>query len=104
MKDKLNVLAQRYAAALGKHVAQGRKASLQRARGLGRQAVSLGLETLDVARIHQEALATLEAASSGDGIIKRIQKTHKAALKANAHLSRVNKTPSPKGLSRALSA
>jgi signal transduction histidine kinase len=65
--------------------------------------VSLGLETLDVARIHEGALANLEASSSRDGIIKRaeiffaeavtpIEKTHRAALKAKVHLHQVNKT------------
>ena len=72
------------------------------ARGLGLQAVNLGLETLDVAQIHETTLASLEASSSRDGIIKRaemffteavspIEKTHHAALKANADLSQVNK-------------
>ena len=103
MKRKLVALSQRYVTALRKHLKQGPRASLQPARGLGRQAVSLGLETLDIARIHEGALATLEASSSRDGIIKRaeiffaeavtpIEKTHQAALKANAHLNQVNKT------------
>src|SRR5436190_82044 len=103
MKHKLIRLSQRYATALRKHLKQGPRASLQTARGLGRHAVSLGLETLDVARIHEGALATLEASSSRDGIIKRaeiffteaitpIEKTHRAALKASAHLNQVNKT------------
>jgi signal transduction histidine kinase len=75
---------------------------LQPARELGRHAVAIGLETLDVARIHQGALATLEASSSRDGIIERaenffaeaitpIEKTHHAALKTNVHLNQVNK-------------
>jgi signal transduction histidine kinase len=103
MKRKLIRLSHRYASALRTHLKQGRQASLQPARGLGRQAVNLGLETLDVARIHQGALATLEASSSRDGIIERaeiffaeavtpIEKTHHAALKANVKLDQVNKT------------
>jgi len=103
MKRKLIALAQQYVTALRKHLKQGPGASLQPARGLGRQAVAIGLETLDVARIHEEALATLEAASSKDGIIKRaeiffseaitpIENTHHAALKTTARLSQVNKT------------
>ncbi len=83
---------------MDKHLKQGPRASLQPARGLGHQAVAIGLETLDVARIHEAALASLEAASSKDGIIKRaeiffaeaispIEKTHRAALKANVHLN-----------------
>jgi signal transduction histidine kinase len=103
MKQKLNRLSQRYTAALRKHLKQGPQASLQPAVGLGRQALALGLETLDVARIHERALATLEASSSRDGIIKRaeiffteaitpIENTHHAALKTNARLSQMNKT------------
>ena len=101
MKRKLNALSQRYVMALRKHLKQGPTASLQPARRLGRQAVSLGLETLDVARVHERALASLEASSSRNGIVKRaeiffteavtpIEKTHPAALEANARLNRVH--------------
>ena len=102
-------LSQRYASALRKHLKQGPKgpagaqARLEPARALGRQALSLGLETLDVARIHDETLAALEAFSSRDGIIGRaeiffteaitpIEKTHHAALAANVRLRQMNKT------------
>ncbi|MGD0263263.1 MAG: histidine kinase [Verrucomicrobiota bacterium] len=102
MKRKLSRLSGRYASALRKHLKQGPQASLQPARGLGRQAVASGLETLDVARIHERALAALEAAGSKDGIIGRadifftetiapIEQTHRAALKASARLNRLNK-------------
>jgi signal transduction histidine kinase len=103
MKRKLSAMSQQYVTALKKHLKQGPRASLAPARGLGRRAVAIGLETLDVARIHAGALATLEASSSRDGMIKRaeiffaeaitpIEKTHRAALKANLHLSRLHKT------------
>src|SRR2546430_607056 len=102
MKRKLAQLSQSYASALRKHLKQGPQASLQPARGLGQKAVSLGLETLDVAKIHDEVLANLEASSSRDGIIKKaesffseavgpIEKTHEAALKTSAQLNRVSK-------------
>ncbi len=101
MKRKLITLSHRYVTALRKHLKQGPRASLQPARKLGRQAVVAGLETLDVARIHEGALATLEASSSRDGIIKRaeaffaetitpIEKIHRAALNANARLNQMN--------------
>jgi signal transduction histidine kinase len=103
MKQKLTRLSQRYAAALRKHLKQGPRASLQPAHDLGCQAAALDLETLDVARIHDGALATLEASRSRDGLIKRaeiffaeaitpIEKTHSAALKANFRLSQLNRT------------
>jgi len=95
-------LLRRYASALRKHLKEGPQASLQPAQGLGQQAVSLGLETLDVARIHEEALAALEAFSSRDGIIGQagiffaeaitpIEHTHRAAVAAKARLSQANK-------------
>jgi signal transduction histidine kinase len=103
MKRKVTALSLRYASALRKHLKQGPKASLRPARGLGRRAVHLGLETLDVARIHAEALASLEASSRWDGVIKQaesffseavtpIEKTHRAALKTNVRLGHLNKT------------
>jgi signal transduction histidine kinase len=103
MKRELIRLSRRYVTALRKHLKQGPQASLQPARGLGREAVAIGLETLDVARIHDGALATMEASSSRDGIIKRaeiffaeaitpIEKTHRASLKANFRLGQLNKT------------
>ena len=75
---------------------------MQPARGLGRQAVSLGLETLDVARIHEGTLANLELSSSRDGLIKRaeiffaeaitpIEKTHRSVLKAIVRLNRLSR-------------
>ncbi|MEY2429717.1 MAG: hypothetical protein QOJ40_2602 [Verrucomicrobiota bacterium] len=102
MNQELTALSQRYAAALGKHLRQRPRASFSSARGLGRKAVAIGLETLDVARMHDRALAALETASSRDGIIKRaeiffteaimpIENTHQAALKTNARLSQVSK-------------
>ena len=103
MKRKLMALSRRYVTALRKHLKQGPLASLQPARVLGRQAVAIGLETLDVARIHEEAVVTLESSSSRDGIIERadiffteavtpMEKTHLAAIKTNLRLSQLNKT------------
>ena len=103
MKRNLSALSGRYLAALRKHLGQGPRASLQPARGLGRQAVAIGLETLDLAGIHKAALAALEASSARDGIIERaeiffseaitpIEETHRAAIAASARLSQLNKT------------
>jgi signal transduction histidine kinase len=106
MKPKLTGLLRQYPAALRHHLAQKPGANLETARGLGRRAVSLGLETLDVARIHEQALMEVVAHYSpgdGDGIFRRagtffaeaitpIEKTHRTALEANAHLSRLNES------------
>lgn len=97
-----------------KYLRQGSRATVHPARGLGLQAVRLGLETLDVAKIHEATLATLDASGSRDGIIKRaeifftetvtpIEKTHRAARKASADLSRVNKVLDRRALDLAAS-
>lgn len=65
MKEKQLTLSQDYLSALREALQQAPDASLEVARGLGRQAVALGLETLDVCRIHQEALRILLAPGSG---------------------------------------
>ena len=68
--------------------------------------MALGLETLDVARIHEQALLELVSTYSPgarDGIFRRagiffaetitpIEKTHRSALEANARLSRLNES------------
>ena len=107
MKQTLTKLSRQYLAALRKHLNQGPRASLQPADGLGRQAMAGGLETLDLARIHEQALVTLVtpsySAGTRDGMIKRaeaffveaitpIEDTHRAMRKANVHLSQVNQT------------
>ena len=78
-----------------KHLKQGPRASLQpAAQGLGRQAMAIGLETLDLARIHEQALITLVLPSyspgTRDAMVRRagtffaeaitpIEKTHRTA-------------------------
>jgi signal transduction histidine kinase len=97
MKQNLIWLSQRYVAALRKHLEWGPGASLSPAMGLGRRAVVLGLETLDMARIHERAVTTLELSAKKDGFITRaqvffteaitpIEETHQAARKAKSHL------------------
>src|ERR1043166_3481351 len=64
-------LSRQYALELRKHVRKGLGANLAAARELGHEAVRLGLETLDVARIHAGALAALKASGGRSGISKR---------------------------------
>jgi len=119
MKAKWNRLSERYRAALGKHLNQGGRARPGPARGLGRQAVALGLETLELARIHEQALTTLVApggsSTSSEGMIKRaraffaeaiapIEKTHRAALKADIHLKQLNQTLRQRAMESSASA
>jgi signal transduction histidine kinase len=99
--------SRRFQESLRKHIAQGPKASLLPALGLGRQAVALGLETLDVARIHKQALMTLaapgvssrsrpktieQATSFFAEAIVPIEKTHRAALKDDVHVKQLKQT------------
>jgi len=103
MKQKLIRLSQRYVTALRKHLEQGPRASFSPALGLGRRAVALGLETLDLARIHERAVSALELSSRKDGFIGRaqiffteaiapIEETHLAARKAKTHLHQLTET------------
>jgi signal transduction histidine kinase len=96
-------LSRRYSTALRRYLKRGPRASLLPARGLGRQAMASGLETLDVARIHERALAGLEASSGKNGTIERaeiffteaitpIEKTHRAALQTSVRMSQLDKT------------
>ncbi len=100
MKQNLIGLSQRYVTALRKQLKQGPQVSLQPALALGREAVALGLETLDLARIHEQALATLELSDTRNGFTKLagiffteantlIEETHRAARQTKVHLSRV---------------
>jgi signal transduction histidine kinase len=103
MKQKLIGLSQRYVTALRKHVEQGPRASLQPALRLGHRAVVLGLETLELARIHERAVTTLELSKHKNGFIKRaelffteaiipIVETHRAARQSKVQLNRLNET------------
>jgi signal transduction histidine kinase len=103
MKQKLTGLSQPYVTALRKHLKAGPRAGLQPALALGRRAVVLGLETLELARIHERAVTTLELSSRKDGFIKRagtffaealtpIVETHRAARQSKTDLHRLNET------------
>ena len=101
MKTKLSSLSERYLAALRTHLKQGPKANLQSACGLGRRTLAIGLQTLDLARIHEQALTTLSSSSDSfrikDGMITQaekffaeaitpIEETHRAVMEANVSL------------------
>ncbi|HEV2455476.1 MAG TPA: histidine kinase [Verrucomicrobiae bacterium] len=103
MKPKSIRLPQRYVTALRKHLKRGPRESLQPALRLGREAVALGLETLELARIHEQALAALELSQSKNGLTQRaeiffteaigpIVETHRAARQSKSELNRLNGT------------
>jgi len=105
MKRKLTRLSRYYQAALHGHLKQSRRASLQAAQALGRQAMTIGLETLDLARIHEQALLKLVlpkfSSRSRAAMVHRagaffaeaitpIENTHRIALETNIHTDRLN--------------
>jgi signal transduction histidine kinase len=107
MKRKLTGLSRQYQAALRRHLKRSRPASLGPARGLGRRAMTIGLETLDLARIHEQALISLVLPNYAPGTrgamvrlagtffaeaITPIEKTHRTALENNVHLNRLYNT------------
>jgi signal transduction histidine kinase len=109
MARKLNGLSQRYVAALRKHLKQGSQAipPCGTAQGLGRRAMALGLETLDLARFHEQALITMVlpgySPSTRDAMVRRagkffaeaitpIEKTHRAAQDDNDQLVQLNQS------------
>ena len=103
MKRKLIALSQRYTNALRKYLRAGLRGSLQSALGLGRQAVVLRLETLELARMHERAFAALRPLNEKPRSIKQaevffteaitpILETHRAARQSKLDLDRLTET------------
>jgi signal transduction histidine kinase len=103
MKRKLFALSKRYAKALRTHLRAGFSASLRPALGLGRQAVALRLETLELARMHERAFAALGPSNGTRWSSKRaeifftealspIVETHRAARQSKLDLNRLTET------------
>lgn len=103
MKQKIIRLSQRYVTALRRHLQPGVRAGLQPAMRLGRQSVVLGLKTLELARMHEQALVTLDLSQSKNGRLKQaetffsealipIVETYRAARQSKMDLRRLNET------------
>jgi signal transduction histidine kinase len=105
MKRRSGGLARCYQTALRHFLKQGPAASAQPAEELGRQAVRLGLETLDLALIHEQALIARVlpscAVADRERLVRRagtffaeailpLEETHRSASEANVRLSRAN--------------
>jgi len=99
--------SQRYQAGLGKYLDQGVHSKTEPAIKLGQRAAELGLEPLDLALIHKQALMTLvppnSTAQKNQHLIDKakrffartivpIENTHRAALKANVHVNQLART------------
>ena len=96
-----------YQAALHGYLKQGSAENLQTALRLGRQALALGFETLDLALLHERALTALAAKRGPDKVsptrMKRaqeffnaaivpIERTHPAALKDAVRVGQLSQT------------
>src|ERR1700733_13932213 len=107
MKRKLFKLSQRYQVALRTHLRQGQQASLEPARGLVSEALAAGLQTLELAKLHEQTLVKdiLPACPPGKhaALIKQagiffavaitpIEKNHHSAQQATLHLKEFIKT------------
>ena len=118
MKRKLLDLSQRYQVALRTHLEGGRKASLESALGLGSQALAAGLQTLDLAKLHERTLvdevlpgcplhrrtALIKQAGIFFAVaITPIEKTHRSALEATVHLNKFIETLSQRTVELAAS-
>jgi signal transduction histidine kinase len=119
MKAELSRLSDHYLAALRRQIKPGAKASLATAARLGHRAVALGLETLDLARIHKQALITLvppgASSKSSARMIRQaktffaeaiipIEKTHRIALADDHNLQQLNRTLRQRTLESSASA
>ncbi len=106
MNPKTDSLSHSYESALGKYLKQAPRRNLKPALELGRKGVGIGLETLELAVMHQQAVAGLlpgYASGKRPGIIKRatpffneanipIEETHRAARDSKDHMARLKAT------------
>lgn len=105
MNRSLTRLSHHYGTALREHLEEAPPGVLGPALQLGRRALAMGLETLDLAKLHECVLASLKPAPrpSGDGIARRaahffaeaitpIENNHRAAVEAAARLDAVQRT------------
>ena len=106
MSNQRADLSRLYHAALLLHLKQGSATSVEPAQAIGHYAVDHGLETLDIARIHEIAVASLilpnytsetsgvlmgRAAAFFAEVLVPIEKTHRGASEANIHLNQIVK-------------
>lgn len=105
MERESGALARRYRTGLRRYLRNASAVNLQPASRLGRQAMALGLETLELTLVHEQALVAevlpIGTPSARDRTIKRaktffaqaitpLEKTHRVAMEANVRLIRLN--------------
>ena len=107
MHEKQNELSRLYHLALQQYLHQGTGSDMEPAGELGRHAMKIGLDTLDMARIHEIALVSLVlpnySSSMRNSLMGRagvffaeaitpIEQTHRGAREANIQLNQVVQT------------
>jgi signal transduction histidine kinase len=115
MKNRYSL---RYQAALRKHLQQGPRGGLDSARGLGSLALAAGLQTLDLAKLHEQTLVTdvlpdcpsrkrltliKQAGAFFAAAITPIEKTSRSARDATAQLKKFIETLSQRTVELAAS-
>lgn len=101
MKEQTIELTRRYRTALGNHLTRGGASTLRPALDLGRQALVMGLDILDLAHVHEEALSGRKAGANTSDSEKRgseffnealipIAETHRPARTGQLQLDRLN--------------
>jgi signal transduction histidine kinase len=115
MKHKFS---RRYQEALRRHLKHDQQGSLESARGLGSQALAAGLQTLDLAKLHEQTLVAEvlpgRPANQRAALIKQagiffamaitpIEKTHRSVQEATAHLKKFIETLSQRTVELAAS-
>ena len=118
MNPKIASLSRRYQAALRKHLKPGRRTSLESARGLGGLGLAAGLQTLDLAKLHEQTLINELLPGcpprQRNALIKRagiffavavlpIEKSHRSAREATARLKKFIETLSQRTVELAAS-
>src|SRR5690242_16060444 len=101
MKRKIFNFSRRYEGVLRRHLKEGPQARAESARGLGSQALAVGLQTLDLAKVHERVLVmqilpdclprkraalVRQAGMFFAATITPIEDTHPGAREATAHL------------------
>src|ERR1700742_2752046 len=103
MNLKISNLTRRYQKALKRYLKQGPMASFKAARGLGSEALAAGLQTLDLAKLHEQVLVTQVLPHCAPGkrsaLVKQagiffataitpIEDTHRSARQATVYLKK----------------
>lgn len=103
MNNKIAPFSKAYRTALKAQLQPGAATNVRAALAVGQRAVGLGLETLDVAKVHQQSLDEMGLSGRNNRMIRRaemfftesitpIVATHRAARLGRQHINRLSST------------